>query len=91
MNFDFSVYLTNENMAKFRAYYNADLKRYRGKPVCYLRVFHYLYRRATFTSFRPLQLLYKVMFRFWSNRRGLEISTANAIGGDCIWGMLKIS
>lgn len=70
-------------MPKFSVYYNADLKRYSDKPGLYLRVFHNLYRRVTFTSFRTLQLLYKVMYRFWANRRGLEISGLNPIGA-CI-------
>ena len=71
-------------MTKYRAYYNADLGRYGRKPGFYLRVFHYLYRRASFTSFRPLQLLYKLIYRLWANRRGLEISGLSPIGGACI-------
>ena len=67
-------------MSKFSGYYNADLGRYSRKPGFYLRVFHYLYRQVSFTSFRPLQLLYKVMYRLWANRRGLEISGLNPIG-----------
>lgn len=73
-------------MEKYRACYNADLERYKGKPGFYLRVFHYLYRRVTFTSFRPMQLLYKVVFRLWANRRGLEISGLNPIGGGLYLG-----
>ena len=67
-------------MSKFSGYYNADLGRYSRKPGFYLRVFHYLYRQVSFTSFRPLQFLYKVMYRLWANRRGLEISGSNPIG-----------
>ena len=73
-------------MSKFSGYYTADLGRYRSKPGFYLRVFHYLYRRASFTSFRPLQLLYKGMYRLWANRRGLEISELNPIGGGLYLG-----
>ena len=57
-----------------------DLCRYKGKPEFYLRVFHYLYRRASFTSWLPLRILYKLLFRLWSRRRGLEISELNPIG-----------
>jgi serine O-acetyltransferase len=67
-------------MSKFSVYHNADLGRYSDKPEFYLRVFYYLYRRASFTSFYPIQLLYKVIFRFWANRRGLEISVSNPLG-----------
>lgn len=67
-------------MSKFCKYFNADLERYNGKPELYLRVFYYLYRRATFTSYRPLLFLYKVMYRLWANRRGLEISELSPIG-----------
>ena len=73
-------------MAKYRAYYNADLGRYSRKPEFYLRVFHYLYRRASLTSFRPLHLLFKVIYRLWANRRGLEISSLNPIGGGLYLG-----
>ena len=73
-------------MTKYRGYYNADLGRYGRKPGFYLRVFHYLYRRASFTSFRPLQLLYKLIYRLWANRRGLEISGLNPIGGGLYLG-----
>ena len=73
-------------MGKCRVNYKADLERYRGKPGFYLRVFHYLYRRSTFVSFRPLRLLYKVMLRFWANRRGLEIGVLNPIGAGLYLG-----
>lgn len=68
-------------MSKFKELYNADITRYGGKPEAYIRVFHYLYRKASATSFFPLKLLYKALYRLWANRRGLEISTINPIGG----------
>lgn len=67
-------------MLKYSKYYNSDLTRYSGKPEFYLRVFHYLYRRASLTSLPPLRLLYKVLFKFWRRRRALEISELNPIG-----------
>lgn len=68
-------------MSKFKELYNADIARYGGKPEVYIRIFHYLYRKAAFSTIPPIRLLYKVLFRLWSNRRGLEISTTNPIGG----------
>ena len=67
-------------MNKFSVLYNADISRYGGKPGEYIRVFHFLYRRAEATDFLPFRLFYKVLFRFWANRRGLEISANQQIG-----------
>lgn len=68
-------------MSEFKELYNADITRYRGKPEGYIRIFLFLYRKASATSFAPLKLLYKALFRLWANRRGLEISITNPIGG----------
>ena len=71
-------------MSKFKELYNADIARYGGKPEAYIRIFHFLHRKASVTSFLPIRLLYKVLFRLWANRRGLEITANNQIGGDCL-------
>jgi serine O-acetyltransferase len=68
----------------FKELYNADMARYSGSPSLYLRVFHYLYRRACMTYFAPLKLIYKVLFRFWASRKGLEIPVNQLIGGGYI-------
>lgn len=68
-------------MSKFKELYNADIARYGGKPEIYIRIFHFLHRKASVTSFLPIRLLYKVLFRQWANRRGLEITANNQIGG----------
>lgn len=67
-------------MSKFRDIYKADISRYADKPELYIRVFLYLYRKAIYTSFLPLKLIYKALFRIWANRRGLEISATDQIG-----------
>lgn len=69
-------------MSKFKELYNADIARYGGKPEVYIKIFHYLYRKAAFSTFLPIRLWYKVLFRFWANRRGLEITANQQIGGD---------
>ena len=33
-------------MSKFKELYNADIARYGGKPEIYIRIFHFLYRKA---------------------------------------------
>lgn len=48
-------------MSKFKELYNADIARYGGAPNFYIRIFHFLYRKAAVTSFIPLKLLYKVL------------------------------
>ena len=72
-------------MSKFRELYNADISRYGGKPEKYVKVFHYLYRKAMVTTFVPMKLFYKAMFRLWANRRGLELSINQQVGGGDIY------
>ena len=73
-------------MSKFRDLYIADMSRYSPKPEFYLRVFHYLYRRASTLSIYPFKLFFKALFRIWANRRGLEISALEQIGGGLYLG-----
>lgn len=68
-------------MSKFQELYNADIARYGGKPELYIKIFLFLYRKAATASFAPTKFLYKALFRFWANRRGLELSTNQQIGG----------
>lgn len=68
-------------MSKFQELYNADIARYGGKPELYIKLFLFLYRKAATASFAPTKFLYKAMFRFWANRRGLELSANQQIGG----------
>ena len=70
----------------FKELYNADIARYRGKPESYIRIFLFLYRKAAVTTFAPLKLLYKTLFRIWANRRGLELSANQQIGGGLYLG-----
>lgn len=72
-------------MGKFKELYNADIARYGGKPEMYIRIFHFLYRKAAVVSFTPMRLLYKALFRIWANRRGLEITANNQIGGGDLY------
>lgn len=68
-------------MNTFKDLYNADIARYGGKPETYIRIFHFFYRKAAVVSFTPMRLLYKALFRIWANRRGLEVSANQQIGG----------
>lgn len=68
-------------MSKFKELYNADIARYGGKPEIYIRIFHFLYRKAASESFIPIRLFYKALFRIWASQRGLEITANNQIGG----------
>ncbi|MGN1218621.1 MAG: hypothetical protein ACI4TD_11730 [Phocaeicola sp.] len=70
-----------KDMTKFQKLYDADIARYGGKPEPYIKVFLYLYRKAIVTDFKPVKLFYKALFRLWANRRGLEISAVEQIGG----------
>ena len=73
-------------MSKFQELYNADIARYGGKPELYIKIFLFLYRKAATASFAPTNFLYKALFRFWANRRGLELSTNQQIGGGLYLG-----
>lgn len=73
-------------MSKFRDLFLADMSRYSQKPEFYIRVFLYLYRRASTSSFYFLKLFYKALFRIWANRRGMEISALGQIGGGLYLG-----
>ena len=73
-------------MSNFSQLYRADIARYGGHIDPYMKVFLYLYRKAIVTDFNPVKLFYKVLFRLWANRRGLEISSINQIGGGYLFG-----
>lgn len=73
-------------MGKFKELYDADMVRYGGKPEVYLRIFHFLYRKAAVMSFAPMRLLYKALFRLWASRRGLELTANRQIGGGIFIG-----
>ena len=72
-------------MNNFKELYNADISRYGGSPEIYMRIFHFLYRKAATNTFAPMRLIYKALFRFWANRRGLEISVNQNIGGGYLY------
>ena len=69
-------------MSIFKELYNADIARYGGKPEVYIRIFHFLYRKAATESFIPIRLFYRALFRIWASQRGLEIAANKQIGGD---------
>lgn len=73
-------------MSKFQELYNADIARYGDKPELYIKIFLFLYRKAATASFAPTKFLYKALFRFWANRRGLELSTNQQMGGGLYLG-----
>lgn len=73
-------------MSKFQELYNADIARYGGKPELYVKIFLFFYRKAATASFAPTKFSYKVLFRFWANRRGLELSANQQVGGGLYLG-----
>lgn len=75
-------------MSVFQELFNADIKRYGRNPDTYIRVFHFLYRKASVTSFAPMRIMYKALFRIWSNLRGIEITANQCVGGGCTLAML---
>lgn len=68
-------------MSKFRELYEDDITRYGDKAELYIKVFHYLYRKALTATLRPNIFFWKVLFRLWARRRGIEIAANLQIGG----------
>lgn len=68
-------------MSKFKELYHADIARYGGKAEAYMRMFHYLYRKAATATFAPARFCYKALFRIWANCRGLELTANQQVGG----------
>ncbi len=68
-------------MDSFIILYKADLSRYDyGKVKLYLKVFHFLHRKAQ-TRKNPIsKTIYKMLFRIHSRRHGIEIPTCCKIG-----------
>ena len=52
----------------------------------YIKVFHFLLRKLESTNFFLLRLIYKILFRLWSEHRGLEIPANKHIGGGIYFG-----
>ena len=68
-------------MSRFQELYKSDLTRYAGSLECYLRCLLYYFRRSQTTRFKPMQLLWRVLYRTVAKRRGIEISAQTDIGG----------
>lgn len=73
-------------MSIFQELYKADLARYDGSPDCYLRRLLYYFRRSQATRFKPLQLLWRFLYRTVASRRGIEISYQTNVGGGLYLG-----
>ena len=68
-------------MSTFSELYKADLKRYGGGEIpWFVRVFHFLYRKAQTRKSTFARVLYKALFRLHSRRHGIEIPTCTRIG-----------
>lgn len=65
----------------FSHYYQGDLRRYgSNKILVYLRVWHFLFRKAQTRSNPLTRFLFKSLFRLHSRRHGIEIPTCTCIG-----------
>ena len=65
----------------FKDLYRGDLSRYaRGKIPVYVRMFHFLYRKAQTRENPVSRFFYKSLFRLHSRKHGIEIPTCCRIG-----------
>lgn len=65
----------------FNTLYRSDIKRYGGgKVLAYIRIWHFLYRKAQTRKNPLMRVFYKSLFRVHSRRRGIEIPTCCRIG-----------
>jgi serine O-acetyltransferase len=70
----------NMDSGAFKTLYCGDLKRYGYQVTSYLRIWHYLFRKAH-TSKNPLsRFLFKGLFRIHSRKHGIEIPSCTRIG-----------
>ena len=68
-------------MSSFSELYKADMKRYgEGKVLWYLRVFHFLFRKAQTRQCVLSRVFFKALFRLHSRRHGIEIPSSTRIG-----------
>ena len=65
----------------FHTFYKADLKCYgNGNVLCYLRIWHYLFRKGQTRKNPVSRTFFKALFRLHSRRHGIEIPTCTQIG-----------
>jgi serine O-acetyltransferase len=67
-------------MSTFKSIYNKDLNRYNYQPSVYLRLFHFLLRKSSTSKFVLSRQIYRVLYRIWSVRKGLEIPATLNVG-----------
>ena len=65
----------------FKELYQGDLKRYGSSKIqAYIRIWHYLYRKAQTRRNPVSRVFFKSLFRLHSRKRGIEIPTCCQIG-----------
>ena len=69
----------------FKELYRADIVRYGGHPNAYIKVFLFLFRKASTETNPFIRKVYRVLFGIWSNRRGIEMSTNQSLVGGGIY------
>ena len=68
-------------MSSFTDFFRGDLKRYgRGPLSLYIRVFHFLHRKAQTRKFIVPRFFYKALYRLHARRHGIEIPSCTRIG-----------
>lgn len=65
----------------FKELYSADIVRYGGHSNAFIKVFLFLFRKASTETNPFFRKLYRVLFGIWSNRHGIEISANQSLGG----------
>ncbi|MBR5176965.1 MAG: serine acetyltransferase [Bacteroidales bacterium] len=68
-------------LSDFKTLYKADLHRYgHAKVLVYIRIWHFLHRKAQTRKNPVSRFFFKTLFRLHSRRRGIEIPTCCKIG-----------
>ena len=57
----------------FKELYQSDIHRYGSSCLLYLKIWHYLFRKAQSTKISYLKRLYNYLFEIHSKRRGIEM------------------
>lgn len=67
-------------MSKFSELYKADVARYGGEPGPYLSILFFLLRKTSTTTFAPLKSFYRILFKLWTHKNGIEMDASPLIG-----------
>lgn len=77
--------MKNTRQSAFREVYNADISRYSGEASCYMKIFHFCYRKAQTTT-GIKHKLYHLLLKIHREKHGIEMSDEVSCGAGLFIG-----